>query len=88
MNLDLPGDRQGPLTPQQRLNRNTDNMKAVVIVAAIVAVLYLWTTGMFDNALYKVHLNHDTCGMNGFGAVYCGKALNEYNARINKVLNP
>jgi hypothetical protein len=50
------------------------------IVVLIVAALYF--TGRLDNTLYKVGLNFHKCAENGFGAVFCGSALTDYENRI------
>jgi hypothetical protein len=71
------------LAPEQRVNRQRQNKKAVLIVAVFLAFAFLWTQGMFDLVLCKVHLNYQECGTNGFGATFCGDDLKQYNARID-----
>lgn len=51
------------------------------LVVLVIAALYF--TGSLDNVLYKVHLNFRRCGENGFGAVFCGSALTQYQHRIS-----
>jgi hypothetical protein len=53
---------------------------AGVVVVLVVVVLYL--TGHFDTLLYKVGLNVNRCAQNGYGAVFCGKALDEYEGHV------
>ena len=57
---------------------------AVIIALAIVLACFAWTQGTFDNFLWKVGLNYNECGTNGFGATFCGDELKEYNLRIEK----
>ena len=56
---------------------------------AIVGVILLWSTGMFDQGLYKFGLNAHECAQNGFGAVFCGDELQEYQQHFRHAdLNP
>lgn len=63
-----------PVISPQRLR----NIGGVVLV--ILGILYF--TGHLDHLLYPVGLNYNKCGKNGFGSVYCGKELTEYEERI------
>lgn len=56
--------------------------KRVIAGLVVVVLAALYFTGSLDNLLYKVHLNWDKCGENGFGAVFCGSALTQYENRI------
>ena len=58
---------------------------AVVIALAIVIACFAYTQGTFDNFLWRVGLNYTECGTNGFGATFCGDALEEYQQRINAI---
>jgi hypothetical protein len=51
------------------------------VVVFVVAALYF--SGSLDDLLYKVGLNFHKCGENGFGAVFCGSSLTQYENRIN-----
>lgn len=54
-----------------------------VVVGLVLIVLFLaWHAGTFDHVLYNVGLNAKPCGRNGFGAVFCGEELTEYNERF------
>lgn len=53
------------------------------VIVVILAILYF--SGSLDPTLYKVGLNFKPCAQNAFGAVYCGKALTEYNEHIEGV---
>jgi hypothetical protein len=55
---------------------------AAGVLVAILAVLYL--SGAFDKALYPLGLNVQDCGQNGFGAVYCGDDLKDYEEEVAK----
>ena len=50
------------------------------LVVIVLAALYF--SGSLDDELYKVGLNFHKCGENGFGAVFCGSALTQYENRI------
>jgi hypothetical protein len=70
------------LKSDQLTRRRSTNMKALIITAVILLVLFAWTRGTFDNFLWKVGLNYNECATNGFGATFCGDALKEYKVRI------
>ena len=57
----------------------------IVVGVAIAALLGLYFTGSLDRPLYSVGLNFHECARNGFGATFCGKELDEYRARIERV---
>jgi hypothetical protein len=57
--------------------------KRVIVGGVVIVLAALYFTGSLDNVLYKVHLNFHQCGENGFGAVFCGSALTQYENRIN-----
>jgi hypothetical protein len=61
--------------------------KGILIgVGALVAILLgLYFNGNLDRTLYPVGLNLHECARNGFGATFCGKELDEYRARIERV---
>jgi hypothetical protein len=40
-----------------------------------------WNAGTFDHVLVNVGLNAKPCARNGFGAVFCGKELEERRAQ-------
>jgi len=63
-----------PIISPQRLR----SIGAAVLV--ILGILYF--TGHLDHLLYPVGLNYNECGKNGFGSVYCGEELTEYEERI------
>ena len=46
-------------------------------VALVLLVFAGWNSGAFDHALVNVGLNRHPCGRNGFGAVFCGRELEE-----------
>jgi len=53
------------------------------VIGAVVAVLLLlYFRGTFDTALYPLGLNFQTCGKNGFGAVFCGDDLEAYEKEV------
>lgn len=54
---------------------------ALGVVLGLIGFLYF--TGRMDHALYPVGLNYHTCARNGFGAVFCGSELTQYESRIN-----
>jgi hypothetical protein len=56
--------------------------KRVVIGSVVVILVGLYLSGRLDPLLYKVGLNFHKCGQNGFGAVFCGSALTQYENRI------
>jgi len=56
-----------------------------IVVVFIILVGRGYTTGTFDNFLWRVHLNYTDCAMNGFGAVFCGNDLKQYEQRVNSV---
>lgn len=77
------------LTEEQRSKRNRSNRFAIVAVSLILLLGYLWSQGTFDHALLPVGLNAKPCARNGFGAVFCGQELTEYNKRLkNAGINP
>jgi hypothetical protein len=54
-----------------------------MVIGAVVGVLaFLYFSGRLDPTLYHVGLNFTECGQNGYGAVYCGDDLTEYNRRV------
>ena len=63
-----------------RKRRSTKSLVVIVIVLIIVGA---WTQGTFDNFLWKVGLNYNECATNGFGATFCGDALDEYKTRMD-----
>lgn len=57
-----------------------------VPVGLVIAVLIgLYVSGHFDRPLYSIGLNIHECARNGLGATFCGKELDEYRARTEKV---
>jgi len=62
--------------------RNRRLVGTVLAVIAIGLVLQVWSTGTFDNFLWRVGLNSKPCATNGFGATFCGDQLDQYNKRI------
>jgi uncharacterized membrane protein YhiD involved in acid resistance len=55
-------------------------------IGVVVAILLgLYFNGNLDRTLYPVGLNFHECARNGFGATFCGKELDEYRARIERV---
>ena len=60
-------------------------LKRVLLGLAAGILLALYFTGRLDPTLYKVGLNFHRCGQNGFGAVFCGSALTDYENRINSL---
>ena len=67
--------------------RKVSYRTALVITALMLLVGAGWTHGTFDNFLWKVGLNYQDCAVNGFGAVFCGDALKEYQQRIDSIDN-
>lgn len=59
-----------------------------ICAAALVILGILYFTGHLDHLLYPVGLNFNKCGKNGFGSVYCGKELTEYEERIEGFTSP
>jgi hypothetical protein len=55
---------------------------AAVIVAAFLG---LYFHGNLDRVFYPVGLNFNECARNGLGATFCGKELDEYRARLERV---
>jgi len=64
--------------------RSLANRKAIIIVAIVLLIGFAWTRGTFDNFLWRVHLNYNDCAQNGFGAVFCGDALKNYQKEIRQ----
>lgn len=59
------------------------NPRTRMIVGAVVGVLLvLYLRGNFDTTLYPMGLNFNDCGQNGYGAVFCGDALKDYERRV------
>jgi hypothetical protein len=52
---------------------------------ALAVLLGLYFHGNLDRTLYPVGLNFRECARNGFGATFCGKELDEYRARLQRV---
>jgi FlaG/FlaF family flagellin (archaellin) len=57
----------------------------VAITVVLVALFAAWHAGTFDHVLYNVGLNAKPCARNGYGAVFCGAELEEYNHRVEGV---
>jgi hypothetical protein len=57
--------------------------KRVTLGLVVLVLAALYFSGRLDPLLYKVGLNFHKCGENGFGAVFCGSALTQYENRIN-----
>ncbi len=53
----------------------------LLIILALVFVFAGWRAGTFDHLLFNVGLNAKPCARNGFGAVFCGKELEERQAQ-------
>ena len=61
----------------------------VLVGTFMILCAFLWTRGTFDQALWKVHLNYNTCAENGMGAVMCGEDLDRYKQRLQDAgINP
>lgn len=60
------------------------HMKAYIITGVILLIIFAWTKGTFDNFLWRVHLNYTECAQNGFGAVFCGDALKNYQKQTGQ----
>jgi hypothetical protein len=63
--------------------RTREHGKTVLLITLVLVLGTLYVHGMFDNVLYKVHLNYTTCGTNAFGATFCGDELKQYNKRFH-----
>jgi hypothetical protein len=61
-------------------------MRGAAIGALIGVLAFLYFSGRLDPTLYHVGLNYTECGQNGFGAVYCGDDLTEYNRRVESAV--
>jgi hypothetical protein len=61
------------------------NKKTKLAIGGVSLILLIaaWSQGTFDNFLWRVHLNYNTCGQNGFGAVFCGDDMKAYEKRMN-----
>lgn len=55
------------------------------IVALLVIIGIAWHAGTFDHLLYNVGLNAKPCARNGFGAVFCGKELEERRQQAEEI---
>jgi hypothetical protein len=73
-----------PELEQQTAERDRKNGRVLIAIAVVAVVIVAWTHGTFDNFLWRVHLNYTTCGMNGFGATFCGKDYDQYNQRLQQ----
>ena len=62
--------------------RHRRNKKALLIVSILAVVVLAWTQGIFDNFLWHVGLNYNDCAQNGFGATFCGDALEHYKQNV------
>lgn len=71
-----------PARPADSIRRRP----ALIVVALVVllGLVALWSVGTFDHALVNIGLNAQRCARNGFGATFCGKELDEYNARLQR----
>lgn len=56
-----------------------------IALVVVVVLVSLWARGTFDHLLLNVGLNAKECGRNGYGAVLCGKELDEYRSRLQVV---
>ncbi len=72
---------------RERLHRIEDSAEKLwrqLLIAVALTIIYLaWHAGTFDRVLYDIGLNAKECAPNGFGAVFCGKELDEYRERIS-----
>ena len=55
------------------------HLKRYIACAVVILLAALYAGGTFDRALYPIGLNAHPCGENGFGAVFCGNALKQYD---------
>jgi hypothetical protein len=69
-------------TPSRRKASRTTLPLVGVLVAAFLA---LYFHGNLDRVFYPVGLNFNECARNGLGATFCGKELDEYRARLERV---
>jgi thiamine pyrophosphokinase len=56
-----------------------------VLVLTAAAIVGLYFGGRLDHLLYNVGLNYNACARNGFGAVFCGRELTQYQQRVQGV---
>lgn len=55
----------------------------MILIALLLVGLYF--SGRLDHLLYNVGLNYHQCARNGFGAVFCGQELTDYQNRVQSV---
>ena len=67
-----------PLDVDAADRRHRRNKWLLTITLIVLVLAVAWTQGVFDNLLWHVGLNFNDCGQNGFGAVFCGDALTQY----------
>lgn len=77
--VERPGPPSGPATPKRWHERWSWRL---LILLVLVFLFAAWHAGTFDHALYNVGLNAKPCARNGFGAVFCGQELTEYDEHI------
>ena len=56
---------------------------ALQIAALVLLLVFQWSHGTFDRALYSLGLNAKDCGQNGHGAVFCGDQLKQYHQNLH-----
>lgn len=56
----------------------------LLIALGLLVLFGVWHAGTFDHALVNIGLNAQKCARNGFGATFCGKELDEYQARLQR----
>lgn len=81
---DPPADPPVVVSPHEpiRWREQLRRLGRRLVALAIVAVLIIaWQAGTFDHILVNVGLNAEPCARNGFGAVFCGKELEERQAQ-------
>jgi hypothetical protein len=69
-------------TPDAPVRKRPWYRSRLLVGAIVVVVFGLWRAGTFDHALYSAGLNAHDCGRNGFGAVFCGDELTQYNDQV------
>lgn len=61
------------------------NIIRIIGVLFGLALAGLYLHGSFDRPLSSIGLNYHECARNGLGATFCGKELETYRARMQKV---
>ena len=63
-------------------------MRRLGIALVAIVIVGLYFSGRLDHPLYNLGLNYNACARNGFGAVFCGSELTQYEQRIRTLTAP